>query len=404
VVAGGHRVVAAVGLWIAATALTSCPYSFTNPVDGLGVGQISGRTVADPLATGQASPVGGISVSLKGSTFDQVTHDTGYFTLIPLPAGEHTLLFRQGTNLSLVRHVEVGLGPNGQPDGVSLGDVLVPFAGSVAGTTSDYNSGVVVDETSGLTADVSSGRFRLDAMSLGDHLFKVGEVNTSTAGEWVGGPVGISLGSDAQAAVTELGVIPVHEVTPSTGTVRFRAVSLLPALAPSDILVTVSEVLRGPLAPAPAPAADGQVEVALAEGIYLVAIAPPSAQAGEVSAPPAATAVVIAGQVADLGSLYLVPPGLPAAAQLLCQVAADCLPGGTCSAGSCLNWSPPAVAPARTPLCQLRLDYCGAGQACTTADGLAGQCSAVSTGPYQTCVPCGTDCTADGIDLYVGGC
>ena len=402
-VARGPRVGLA-WLWVAATALSSCPYSFSNPVDRLGVGQISGRTVADPLATGKASPQGGISVSLKGSTFDQVTHGTGYFTLIPLPAGLHTLLFRQGTALSLVRHVEVGLGPNGQPDAVSLGDVLVPFGGSVAGTTSDYHSGVVVDETTGLTGEVSGGRFRLDAVSLGDRVFKVGEVDTSTSEEWVGGPVGISLGPDAQAAVTELGVIPVHAVTASPGTIRFRVVSLLPAIAAGDILVTVTEVLRGPLASLPAPDAQGQVEFETAEGIYQVAIAPPAAYAGQVTAPPAATAVAIAGQVADLGTLYLVPPGLPAADQLLCQAAADCLPRGTCATGSCQNWSPPVVAPARVPLCPLRLDFCSATNPCTTAEGLPGQCQAVGTGTYQTCVPCGTECTVDGTDLYAGGC
>ncbi|HVO20049.1 MAG TPA: hypothetical protein VMU15_12385 [Anaeromyxobacter sp.] len=402
-VARGPRVGLA-GLWIAATALVSCPYTFSNPVERLGVGQVSGRTVADPLATGKASPLGGISVSLKGSTFDQVTHGTGYFTLIPLPAGKHTLLFRQGTSLSLVRHVELGLGPNGLPDAVSLGDVLVPFGGSVAGTTSDYHSGVVVDEATGLTGEVGGGRFRLDAVSLGDHVFKVGEVDTSTSGEWVGGPAGFSLGPDAQAAVTVLGVLPVHPVTASLGTVSLRVVSLLPAIAPADILVSVTEVLRGPLASVPAPDARGQVEIEAAEGIYQVAIAPPTAYAGQVTAPPAATAVAIAGEVADLGTLYLVPPGLPAADQLLCQAAADCLPAGTCAAGSCLNWAPPVVAPARVPLCSIRLDFCSPTNPCTSADGLAGQCQAVGAGPYQTCVPCGTECTVDGTDLYLGGC
>jgi hypothetical protein len=392
------------GLAVATVALAACQFSFTNPAERLGVGQISGRTVADPLASGTVAPAGGISVSLKGSTYDQVTHDTGRFTLIPLPAGEHTLLFRRDTSLALVRHVEVGLGPGGQPDGVTLGDLLVPFAGSVAGTTSDDHDGVVVDETTGLTGDVGGGRFRLDAVSLGDHVFKVGEVYTSTAEEWVGGPAGLSLGPDAQSAVTVLGVIPVHAVTASPGSIRFRVVSLLPAIATADIAVTATEVLRGPLASVPTPGSDGQVQLEAAEGIYRVAIAPPAAHAGEVTAPPAATAVVIAGEVADLGTLYLVPPGMPAAAQLLCQAAGDCGPTGACTAGSCQSWAPPAVAPARTPLCTLRTDFCSPTYPCTTAEGLAGQCNAVGSGTYQTCVSCGTDCTADGIDLYSGGC
>jgi hypothetical protein len=403
VAAPGHHLGRA-GPWVAALALASCQFTFSNPAERLGVGQISGRTVADPLATGKASPSGGISVSLKGSTFDQVTHDTGYFTLLPLPVGQHTLLFRRGTSLALVRHVEVGLGPGGQPDGVSLGDVLVPFAGSLTGTTAVIHDGVVVDEATGLTGEVSGGNFRLDAVSLGDHVLKVGEVYSWTSEEWVGGPARLTLGPDAQAATTRLGIIPVHLATVATGAIRLRVVSLLPSIAAADVTVTVSEALRGPLASVPAPDAGGQVRLDAAEGIYQVAIAPPAAHAAEVTAPPAATAVVIAGEVADLGTLYLVPPGVPAAAQLLCQAPADCLPAGSCAAGSCRGWNPPPAAPARLPLCPLQMDYCSNGNACTTSDGLPGLCLAVGSGTFQTCVPCGAACTVDGTDLYTGGC
>ncbi len=386
-------------------ALAACQFSFTNPAERLGVGQISGRTVADPLASGTAAPVGGISVSLKGSTYDQVTHDTGRFTLIPLPAGKHTLLFRKDTSLALVRHVEVGLGPGGQPDGVTLGDVLIPFAGSLSGTVSvTDHDGLAVDEASGETAEVAYGRFQLDAVSLGDHVIKVGLLDGATGDEWVGGPEGVTLGPGAEAAVTALGFLPLHLASSAPGTVRFRVVSLHPDIPASAIAITVSELLRGPLGGVPAPDPGGTVEVVAAEGVYQVQIAPPAAFAGVVPTPPAATAVVVAGELADLGTLYLVPVAVPAAAQLLCQAAEDCAPTGACAGGSCQGWSPPVVVPARTPLCQLRTDFCSPAQPCTTGAGLAGACASIGSGSYQACIPCGTECTADGIDIHLGSC
>ena len=145
--------------------------------------------MADLAVTGAAQAAPGVSVSVKGSAYDQVTHDTGRFTMIPLPAGRHTLLFRKGTEFALTRSVEVALGPDGQPDGVSLGDVEIPFAASVRGRLVGADSavgGTMVDETTGLTAP-APGRFQLDVLSLGEHVLKFGMVGVAPGEEWLGG-------------------------------------------------------------------------------------------------------------------------------------------------------------------------------------------------------------------------
>lgn len=382
-------------------ALAGCQYGFSNPAERLRPGQVSGRAVSDPLSGGTPAPAAGISVSLQGSTFDQVTHDTGRFVLIPLPAGHHRLMFRQGTALALVRHVEVALGRDGQPEGVSLGDVVLPFAAAVSGSvTETFHDGVVVDEATGQLGSVYFGRFQLGGVSLGEHLLKVGLLEPPDQ-EWVGGPIGFTLGPEAQSSVSRLAVLPVRPATAAAGLLRFRVASIAPGIDAADAVVSVAEALRGPVAGVPAPDAHGDVELSVPEGVYLVSIAPPAGATG-VPAPPPATGVVIAGETADLGTLYLVASSVTLAAQYLCQEQADCGQRGSCDAGACLGWAPPAVAPARLPLCELRSDFCSAGQPCTIG-GLPGLCQSPGGGE-QACIPCGTACTPDGTAVLGGSC
>lgn len=401
--------VATAVLLLAAGPLAGCKYSYSNPAERLRAGQVSGRTVADVAVTGTLAPIGGVSVSIRGSTFDQVTHDTGRFTLIPLPAGRHTLLFRRGTQLALVRHVTVETGPGGQPDGVSLGDVEIPFAASIAGKVAGAaGPGVVVDESSGIAGSVDQDMgfgYQLNAVSLGDHVLKFGLADALSGQEWVGGPVAVHLPPSAQSSVVPLATTVVRPATSATGRLRLRVVSLLEGLDPSTAVVSVAEWLRGPVAAVPAPGADGLVELEVAEGTYYVDVAPPAEHAAEVTAPPRATAVVIAGEVADLSSLYLVPPGLPAAAQLVCRGAEDCAPRGACLGGACSNWSPAPAAPARLPFCDMAGDYCAPGFPCTGFSGAPGMCfDAGGGGMLGACAPCGQDCTVDGVAVYHGGC
>lgn len=392
----------AAGAVASALALAACQLTFSNPAERLRAGQVSGRTVADAQLGGTLIPTAGISISIKGSAFDQVTHDTGRFTLIPLPAGRHTLLFRQGTELALTRIVDVELGPDGQPDGVSLGDVAVPFAaavrGNLVGAVGPFG-GVMVDETTGLTAP-APGAFQMNVMSLGEHALKFGMVG-APGEEWVGGPVLVRLEETMQSSVLPLADVVVRHVTADTGRLRFRLVSLHPDLAPAAIQVTVTEQMRGPLpaADVPAPDAGGWVELDAPEGIYQVGIAAPPPLDAEVTAPLAATAIVMAGQVADLGSLYLVPPGIPAVAQYLCEAGEDCGKGGVCNAGSCgRGWNPMPAAPARVPLCPGAHD-CAATDPCVDDTGTPGFCVQPGGVQYAVCLSCGRECTADGVSV-----
>ncbi len=386
----------------AVLAVAACHFTFSNPAERLRAGQVSGRTVSDALLAGGLAPTAGISVSIKGSAYDQVTHDTGRFTLIPLPAGRHTLLFRKGTELALTRIVDVELGPDGQPDGVSLGDVVVPFAASVRGALvgADWPfGGVAVDETTGLTAG-APGAFQLDVMSLGEHVLKFGMVG-GPGEEWVGGPVVVRLDETMQSSVLPLADVVVRRVTPGAGRLRFRLVSLHADLAAAAIQVTVTEQMRGPLPASAVPPPDpgGWVELDAPEGIYQVGIAAPPPLDAEVTAPLPATAVVIAGEVADLGSLYLVPPGIPAAAQYLCETGDDCGKGGLCTGGSCgRNWNPLPAAPATVPLCPGAYD-CNANGPCVDDTDTAGFCVQPGGVAYSVCLPCGRRCTADGISV-----
>jgi hypothetical protein len=171
------------------------------------------------------------------------------------------------------------------------------------------------------------------------------------------------------------------------------------------VILGIDEELRGPVpgADIPAPDPDGLVELDLPEGIYRVRIAAPPAYAPEVTAPQPATAVVLAGEVADLGGLYLVPPGLPAAAQLLCIIDAEC-GRGTCAQGSCRNYSPPLRAPAGLPLCDPVDGKCTtAGTTCLALDGETGSCQDAIPG-NAICVPCGLECTPDGVGILRGTC
>jgi hypothetical protein len=382
----------------AAAAFAGCRYSYSNPAEQLQAGQIAGRTVADPAAAGDTHPTGGIAVSLKGSSFDQVTHATGRFTILPLPPGTHTLLFRRGTQLALTRRVLVQLGSDGQPDGVSLGDVDVPFAGVIEGSLDDlHHTGVVVDELTGVTGP-ASWRYHIAGVAVGDHVLKFGLTSPGEGKTWVGGPLAITLGDEAQSSVTQAALVVVHEAT-GTGRLRLRVVPLLDTIAPPDVQITVEDYVHGPIPTPPVADAHGLVDVVLPEGVYRITIAPPPAHAGEVTSPQPATAVVLTGEVADAGSLYLVPPGLPRTAQSTCQEAADC-DGRPCAQGSCgVNWAPAPVAPASLPYCTVTSE-CFVPWDCVAPGGLGGTCMDVGQGPTNgVCVACDTQCTPDGIAL-----
>jgi hypothetical protein len=383
---------------LAAALLAACSYSYSNPAEDLRAGQVAGRVVADRLNTGALAGFGGVSVSLRGSTFHQVTHDTGRFTLLPLPVGRHTLLFRRNTVWALERDVEVGFGKDGQPEGVTLGDVVLRYAASVSGTASLPPSatspieGVVVDESTGQTAVLAGGRFEFPVLNLGTHAFKIAVRDPSVLPplQFVGGPILLTLSEGDQQQEKVLSNLQLH-LAAGSGRIRFRISSVGLPVAPDAVQVTGL-----PGAP-PTPDSNGDVDATVPEGVYSIGLLPPASASGA-SPPLLATAVVLAGQLADLGTLYVVLDSAVASAQAACLSDLDC--GGTpCTAGFCQSWTPAPSAPADAPYCDTgSATACAPGQACSAPGGFVGAClgGVVRLG---SCVPCGTCCTPDGASL-----
>jgi hypothetical protein len=395
---------------LAALLLAGCSYSFSNPAEDLRAGQVAGRVLADRLNTGTLAAFGGVSVSLKGSTFSQVTHDTGRFTLLPLPPGRHTLLFRRNTVWALERDVDIGFGRDGQPEGVALGDVVLRYSAAVAGSATlppaatSAVEGVVVDEATGQIAVLSGGAFRFPVLNLGPHAFKIAVRDPFALPQplvFVGGPILLTLGDADQQLEKLLAPLPLHAAA-GTGRIRFRISSVGLAVDPASVAVT------GLPAGTPAtPDSNGDVDVTVPEGVYGIGLVPPASASGA-SPPVLATAVVLSNQLADLGTLYVVLDSAVVAAQASCASDQDC--GGTpCTAGLCSSWTPPPAAPADAPWCDGgAATACSVGQACLVPGGFAGAClgGVVRLG---SCVQCGTCCTPDGISLIcavpgTGGC
>ncbi len=394
--------------------LLACSYTFSNPAEQLDAGQVSGRVLADRQGTGTLAAFGGVAVSLKGSAFSQVTHDTGRFTLLPLPPGRHTLLFRRNTLWALERDVEIAFGKDGQPEGVSLGDVVLRYASAVSGTVlppagTTSADGVAVDESTGQTAAVVGGSFRFPVLPLGQRRLTVALRDPLTLDQWVGGPVLVSLGDADQQTERTLAPVPLHQAA-GTGRLRFRISSVGLSLDPATVTITGLPPAAAALSArgqAATPDSNGDVDVTLPEGVYFIGLVPPAGSTGALP-PSTATAVVLANRVAELGTLYVVQDAAVQAAQASCEGSADC-GGSICSAGACTDWIPPASAPADAPYCDLaRMAACPSpGFACSLPGGFAGSCL---FGPAQgMCVPCGTCCTLDGTSTLcapagAGGC
>jgi hypothetical protein len=375
-----------------ALALAACNYSFKNPAEKLLPGQVSGR------ATGAGAPLAGTSISLRGGAFDQVSRATGRFSYLPLPTGTHVLLLRQGQKRALRLEVEVGYGSDGKPEGVALGDQDLPLAASLSvplfSTSGASDSGVVVDETTGMAVE-GYGSFLLEGLPVGDHRILAATRDTTTGEVWVAGPAPVTVTLAEQGTVKTLAPLPLRAATGDAGQLHFRVSSLVEGLAAADAVVTVLDA-AGTSVAVSAPDSNGGRDVQVAEGAYFVEVDPPPAFAGTVPSPARRAAVVLGGDEFDLGTFYLVEYGTIATAQLLCTGDADCAPGGTCAAGFCAGYSPPAAAPASLPYCS-DLPWCASpGSTCDAPGGVtASSCEVDPLSGYGVCVPCGSACTPD---------
>ncbi len=388
------RLLAAV---LALAAAAGCKYDFDNQAERLLAGQVLGRATADGAA------LGGAAVTLRGSALDQVTRQSGRFDLHPVSRGGHTVLLRQGLERALLRQVDLGYGSDGQLEGVTLGDVALPRAVTLSGGLStlgsDSLSGLLLDQATGLYAVTSGGSFRLEGLPIGVHRLLAATRDEATGDQWVAGPVVITVTEAEQG--TEKVVVPmaVRSATSAAGQLHFRVASLVSGLDAALAVVRVTGAGGGAVS-VPAPDSNGDRDLALPEGLYFVEVGPPPAFAATVTAPRRAAAVVLEGDELDLGSFVLIADADVAAAQLSCERDADCSPGGSCSAGLCAGYSPPAAAPADVPICSA-LPWCPTlGDPCDLPGAIApATCLQDPTTSYGVCVPCSSACTPDGTTL-----
>jgi len=395
----------------AAALLAACSYDYRNPAETLRAGEVRGRVLAD--AGAGVSPNAGVSVTLKNSDLTQVSRDTGLFVVVPLPAGRHTLLFRKGTTWAIEREVEVPVGRDGQPEGVSLGDVTLRYSAEVGGTMALPASfppgafgGIVVDLTTGMTAVPSGTTWGFPVLSTGKHRLTVA-AEDSLGGQWVGGPIELEITEDAQQQSVQVQPVVMRPAS-GQGQLRFQVQAVGGSVDPTTVSVVG---LPGVVTPD----ADGFVEVTVPEGRYAIGLgaptggfAAPGGPAGALALPalepPKGTVevVVLKDEVAELGSIYLVAPEAVSQTLLGCVSNADCAclgagceVDGTCDAGGmCQDWTPPPAAPATTPFCAQGGQRAG----CFPGDGCqkGEYCVAFPTsGGF--CLPCGTACTWDGL-------
>lgn len=421
-----------IGASIAALALAACSYDFTNPADSLGAGQITGRAV---VASGGGSTfvaAPGVGVALQNSPFDQVTRETGRFTLLGLPAGRHTVLFRQGASLALQRDVDVFYGPDGQPEGVFLGDVRLRLTVTLQGTftlptppaggafdtlTATWR---VEDEVTGAVAALASApggqiAWTFFGLPVGPHRIRFAVSGTffdpilgPVPATYIGGPLSITVPETSEGQILTMNPVPLQRAAATPGKLRFRIAAVgAGAVDPSSASVFLS--------PPPPPTANltpdstGLVEIDLPEGIYALDVSPPFVEqpgGGQpifLQPPPQRTVVVGAAQTTDLGTVYAVSDSVALAEAVFCVQDADCAPG-TCSGGACLGWTPPPTASPRVPFCGSAAGATGpCGVPCVRCPSGFGTC--LRNGADWVCLPDGAaSCTPDGQTVVLSGC
>jgi hypothetical protein len=382
----------------AALLAAGCSYRFDNAAEALGAGEVRGRAVTQRRgAPGAVDPAADVSVGLVSSGAAQASRPTGSWSLLGLPQGTHTVIFRKGVDLAARRDVTIGLGSDGQTQGVLLGDVVLYSTAVVAGQAVlpvGIGLGGAVDLTTGFTAPMDwNGTFTFPAMEVGDHALALWMQDLSVPPvQYVAGPIPLTVTEADQQTTKSLSSIPLAQAS-GTGQLQLR-LRLLGA--PSGVGVQNLQVSVSGITPAPTVAADGTVYLtAVPEGFRRITITAPAAT--DLVGPPELSAVVFHDQLTDLGSVYVVSAAFADQSQRACAVQADC-PTGPCQAGACTGWTslPTVISPA-VAVCDRALD-CSPdppGSACSSPPG-TGCASANATAALHLCVPCQSTCNLDG--------
>jgi hypothetical protein len=393
-----------IGLLVTAALLAAgCSYRFDNAAEALGAGEVRGRAVTQRRgAPGAVDSAVDVSVGLVRSGAAQASRPTGSFALLGLPQGTHTVIFRKGVDLAARREVTIGLGSDGQTQGVLLGDVVLYSTAAVAGQavlpgppgSIWVTEGRVVDLTTGFTAPMDAGgTFTFPAMEVGDHALALWAVDGSSPPvQYVAGPIPLTVTEADQQTTKSLSSVPLTQAS-GTGQLQLR-LRLLGA--PAGVGVQDLQVSVSGITPAPTVAADGTVYLtAVPEGFRRITITVPNGT--DMVGPPDLSAVVFHDQLTDLGSVYVVSAAFADQSQRACAVQADC-PTGPCQAGSCSGWTslPTVISPALA-VCDRALDcsLVPPGSACSSPPVTS--CTSVdATAALHLCVPCQYTCNLDG--------
>ena len=408
----------------AALVLGACSYTYSNPAERLDAGEVTGRLVADLSGNGQLSGVSGVGVVLKNSTNSQTSRDNGRFFMLGMVTGRHTLLFTKGTTWALQRDVELAFGSDGQIEGVVMGDLRLRYSVALGGTFSAPETidalpataptAFVFDEATGVTGTALAltdglgfytGQFSytFPPAPVGPHRIRFG-IEADVVGfrtTYVGGPLtqNIPDTSEGQSITLAEATLRVPDPTPFAARLLFRVAPAPGSPTPTIVVDTVPPT--GPITPAPVPDSTGLVEVDVSEGLYTVFL-DLGATPGSFEAPPTLTAVAVANQTTELGTIYVVDTTTVNAGSKACLTTADCYTMEVCSGGTCVFNEPaqPALCvtgPQIDSECSLSVNGCvstppSSNTPCSGGLGVCGQTPSL----VYVCIPNGQpDCRFD---------
>ena len=409
-------------LLLAPALLGGCTYTYDNPAQDLGTGELAGRVVV--AAAGGVTPAPGVTVALRQSYNSTYTRDTGRYFLYGMMPGRHTVLFSAPPNLALQRDVEMVWGADGQPEGVVLGDVqlrkAVTLQGSVTAAllppgASSFQASTawVVDGQTGQSLYVyptstpplaldGSFSYALAGLPTGPHELRWAVDGTLFAwvqdpitllwseqptgpGTFVGGPVAVDVPDAAEGTKLQLTDAPLAFADPATlGKLRFQA-AVAGASWAGGFDAQVWDLTNSVAVAVPAPDSTSTYELDLPPGRYQVTVKMPLTYTGPLVVPPATSTVVVAASTAELGTFYAVDPATVTDANFACLTDQDCATKA-CQGGQCVQ--PACLAGDFTVECA-QADYnCTMMGTTTPCAGGKGICAGTSVAP--ACVPQGS--------------
>lgn len=343
-----------------------CRFTFDNPAEHLGSGQLRGQTVQEKGgAPGEFEALPEVKVQLRGAPFALHSRPTGYFSFVDLPPGPVDLLFeyqpkdKPRQRFGLRRQQEIALGPDQQPEGVNLGKVSLLHTAALRGVVVDEEgnpvSSAVVSESNTLLSVISDekGRFTFDALPLGTHQLRAAALSK---------PEGEEDDPEAEADLWQVGGVLEVEITPDHQRKTVEAPSALalhPASGKGKLRLKVG-LVNSTSSPfgldeirVMAQACGSQEEILLAapnkkgvledkslkEGCWHIEVRPPPGSKGFDFPTRVANTVLLEQETTDLGSLLLFSTHSIARSRNSCEQSKDCGKDGVCKEGQCTGSS-----------------------------------------------------------------